>query len=383
MENERSASDPAGTISLFVCGDVMMGRGIDQLLPSPCEPTLYEPCAGSARDYIALAEQANGPMPRSVAPSYPWGDALADLDAHGPDLRIINLETSVTRCAVPEPKGINYRMSPENFAAIADAQIDCCALANNHVLDWGEPGLIETLKTIEAAETATAGAGRNIDEASMPAALTVPGKGRALVYACATTDSGVPLSWLPGPDHPGAPDHPGVNVLPDLSTARARDVGRRIGRVRKSGDLVIVSIHWGGNWGYAIPAAHRRFAHALVDEAGADLVHGHSSHHPKPIELYRDHPVLYGCGDFITDYEGIAGHESFRDDLVLMYLAELRMTGGALARLRMVPYQIRKFRLNRAAHRDAHWLRDVLNRESRRFGSSVSLDDLGQLQLEL
>jgi len=377
VSNERSAFDPPETISLFLCGDVMMGRGIDQLLPSPCEPTLYESCVNSARDYLALAERANGPMPRPVESLYPWGDALAELDARRPDLRIINLETSVTHCAVPEPKGINYRMSPENFAAIADAQIDCCVLANNHVLDWGEAGLIETLATIEAAEIATAGAGRNINAAGAPAALIVPGKGRALVYACATTDCGVPSAWLAGSDHPG------VNVLPDLSTATAGDIGRQIGEVKKPGDLVIVSIHWGGNWGYGIPDAHRRFAHALVDNAGADLVHGHSSHHPKPLELYRGHLILYGCGDFITDYEGITGYESFRGDLVLMYLPELRMTNGTLARLTMVPYQIRQFRLNRTEYRDAQWLRDVLNRECRRFDRIVRLDELRQLQLEL
>jgi poly-gamma-glutamate capsule biosynthesis protein CapA/YwtB (metallophosphatase superfamily) len=61
---------------------------------------------------------------------------------------------------------------------------------------------------------------------------------------------------------------------------------------------------------------HRQFAHALIDEAGFDLVHGHSSHHPKAIEVHHGRIILYGCGDFITDYEGIKGYESFRDDLV-------------------------------------------------------------------
>ena len=129
---------PQEVVLLFVCGDVMMGRGIDQLLPRPCEPTLYEPYMASAQEYVALAECANGPLPRSVGFLYPWGDALAELNHRRPDLRVINLETSVTRCATPEPKGINYRMSPENFAAVKDAQIDCCVLANNHVLDWGK-----------------------------------------------------------------------------------------------------------------------------------------------------------------------------------------------------------------------------------------------------
>ena len=72
-----------------------------------------------------------------------------------------------------------------------------------------------------------------------------------------------------------------------------------------------------------------RFAHWLVD-GGVDIVHGHSSHHPRPIEVYRDRLILYGCGDFIDDYEGIEGYEQYRDDLVLMYFATLSPATGEL-----------------------------------------------------
>jgi poly-gamma-glutamate synthesis protein (capsule biosynthesis protein) len=156
----------------------------------------------------------------------------------------------------------------------------------------------------------------------------------------------------------------------------------QIAAIRRVGDVVIVSIHWGRNWGYAIPSSHRSFAHALVDEARVDLVHGHSSHHPKAIEIYRNRLILYGCGDFINDYEGITGYESFRDDLVLMYLPALRTTDGALARLTMVPFQIRNFRLNRTLPEDTRWLRDVLHRESTPFGGRVELDAVGALRFE-
>jgi poly-gamma-glutamate capsule biosynthesis protein CapA/YwtB (metallophosphatase superfamily) len=175
---------------------------------------------------------------------------------------------------------------------------------------------------------------------------------------------------------------PGINLLPDFSTETARRIGTQIAAIRRVGDVVIASVHWGGNWGYAIPPSHRAFAHALVDEAGVDLVHGHSSHHPKAIEVYRNRLILYGCGDFITDYEGIAGYESFRDDLVLMYLPALSARDGALARLTLVPFQIRNFRLNRTLPEDTIWLRDVLDRESRCFGAGVTLDEFGCLRLD-
>jgi Bacterial capsule synthesis protein PGA_cap len=98
---------------LFLCGDVMTGRGIDQILPHPCDPLLHESYVKSARDYIRLAEQVNGRIPKAVKFSYVWGAALQELTHAQPDVRIINLETSITRRGAFVPKGINYRMSPE------------------------------------------------------------------------------------------------------------------------------------------------------------------------------------------------------------------------------------------------------------------------------
>jgi poly-gamma-glutamate capsule biosynthesis protein CapA/YwtB (metallophosphatase superfamily) len=99
---------------LFLCGDVMSGRGVDQILPHPCEPCLHERYVGSALDYVRLAEQANGAISRPVEFSYIWGAAGEELDRVHPDARIINLETSITRSDEYVHKGINYRMSPEN-----------------------------------------------------------------------------------------------------------------------------------------------------------------------------------------------------------------------------------------------------------------------------
>src|SRR3977135_1521224 len=81
---------------LFLCGDVMTGRGIDQIMPHPCDPLLHESYVKSSRDYIRLAEQVNGRIPRAVKLSYVWGAALQELTRVQPDVRIINLETSIT-----------------------------------------------------------------------------------------------------------------------------------------------------------------------------------------------------------------------------------------------------------------------------------------------
>ena len=139
-------------------------------------------------------------------------------------------------------------------------------------------------------------------------------------------------------------------------------------------------IHWGSNWGYGVGPDQVRFAHRLID-GGVDLIHGHSSHHPRPVEVFGGKLVLYGCGDCINDYEGITGHERYRGDLRLLYFASLQPGTGALAALRMAPMQARKLRLHRAPQADARWLGTVMQRASSRFGSRVYLQPDGLLAL--
>lgn len=360
---------------LFLCGDVMTGRGIDQVLAHPCSPVLHESHTQSALDYVRLAEDANGPIPRRVAPSYVWGAALDELDRTRPNARIINLETSITSSDDYVPKGINYRMSPENADCLVAAGIDCCVLANNHVLDWGRAGFIDTLTALEHLHIKAAGAGRNLGEAQAPVVLDIPGEGRVLVLSFASTTSGTPRSWA------ATGEAPGVNLLPDLSEATVARISGEIARVRHPHDVIVVSVHWGSNWGYDIPEQQRQFAHALVDMANVSIIHGHSSHHAKAIEVYRNRLILYGCGDFLNDYEGIRGYEEYRDDLAPMYLADLDPARGDLAALEIIPLQIRQFRLTRPARHDIEWLQQTLDRESRQFGARVELMSNSQLAL--
>jgi poly-gamma-glutamate capsule biosynthesis protein CapA/YwtB (metallophosphatase superfamily) len=363
------------TVRVFLCGDVMTGRGIDQVLPHPCDPVLYERYMSSATDYVRLAEEANGPIPRRVAPSYVWGAALDELLRAQPDARIINLETSITRSEDYAPKGINYRMSPENADCLAAAAVDCCVLANNHVLDWGRSGLVDTLESLEHLRIKSAGAGRNLAEATAPAVIEIAGKARVMVFSFASVSSGVPRSWAAA--YGGA----GVNLLADLSDATIAEVAEHVMQLRRPGDVVIVSIHWGSNWGYEIPPDQMRFAHALVEKAPVSIVHGHSSHHPKAIEVHHNRLILYGCGDFLNDYEGIRGYEQFRDDLSLMYVADISVASADLAALEIVPLQIRQFRLIRPSSQDIDWLRQMLDRESEKFGAHVALTSDARLAL--
>jgi poly-gamma-glutamate synthesis protein (capsule biosynthesis protein) len=284
------------------------------------------------------------------------------------DVRIINLETSVTTSNEYEGgKGINYRMHPKNIPVIRAAGIDCCVLANNHVLDWGRKGLAETLNTLSKAHIKTAGAGNNLAEAQTPAVMEISGKGRVLVFSFGLESSGIPSYWA------AKADRPGVNRLDDLSTATVRQIGEQVLAVKRPRDIVVASIHWGGNWGYPVPREHQQFAHQLIESGGVDVIHGHSSHHFKGIEVYKDKPIIYGCGDFLNDYEGIEGYEHYRDDLALMYFVRMTPDTGKLISMDMAPRQIRRFRSNRAAEEDVLWVQHVLNREGKPFATGVEV----------
>lgn len=354
----------------------MTGRGIDQILRRPSKPELHEEFVKDAQGYVELAEQANGPIPRSALPSYVWGDALEELEKAKPAARIINLETSVTTSESWERKGINYRMHPRNIEVLQAARIDACALANNHVLDWGRAGLIETLECLGAYGVKFAGAGRTLAEAEAPAMIGIPNEtGRILLFSMGLWTSGIPSDWA------ATSRHPGVDFLGDLSMASVHKIRARVLALKEPQDIVIFSVHWGDNWGYDIPSEQKDFAHALIDEAAVDVLHGHSSHHAKGIEVYREKLVLYGCGDFLNDYEGIRGYENFRDDLVLMYFPQVQAGSGKLLSLRMVPMQLSRFRLNRASQRDARWLCGILNREGEGLGTRFRLEGDGSLNL--
>jgi poly-gamma-glutamate synthesis protein (capsule biosynthesis protein) len=358
-----------GTIRLLLAGDVMTGRGIDQILPQPLPPVLYEPWVRDAREYVRLAESAHGSIPRPVLPAYPWGDALAALQALAPDLRIVNLETAITTCDTPwADKDIHYRMNPAHVELLAAARITACSLANNHVLDWSRAGLLDTLAALRRAGIASAGAGADAVQAEQPARLPLPGGARVLLFAWALPDSGVLPGWAAGPGRPG------VALLPDLGAGSAQQVLRAVERHRQPGDVVVVSLHWGANWVPRLPEAQRRFAHRLIDLGAADVVHGHSAHHPLPIELHAGKLVLHGCGDLLNDYEGIVAPGHLRSDVACAYAATLDRGDGRLRALQVLPFQLRRLRLEHAGAQALAWLQRHVADDSAALGLPLRLE---------
>lgn len=245
---------------LFV-GDLMLGRIVNEEL-------LYE------------------------APEYPWGDTLPVI--HGADVRLCNLECVLSDRGTPwaaTSKPFHFRSDAKNVASLRAARIDAVSLANNHILDYGAEALVDTLALLHAAGIQHAGAGRTLDEAARAATITTPAGTFGLL---AFTDN--------EPEWEAAPDQPGTLYAPvDLRDPRTRHLLERVDQTRKTVDFLIVSAHWGPNWGYVPPPGHVLLGRAFID-AGADVVFGHSSHVYRGIEIYRGRPILYSTGNFIDDY---------------------------------------------------------------------------------
>jgi len=268
---------------------------------------------------------------KSAPPEYPWGDTLPIL--HGAGWRMCNLECVLSDRGKPaHGKVFRFRSSAKNIAVLQAARINAVSLANNHVLDYGEDALLQMLELLDRAGIAHSGAGANLAQASRLATADVCGKKVGLL---AFTDN--------EPDWEATASRPGVFYAPaDLGDRRAQGVVEIVRGQRKLCDLLIVSAHWGSNWGYVPESRHVEFAHALVD-AGADLIFGHSSHVFRGIEFYNSRPIVYGAGDFVDDY---AVDPIERNDQGFIYIVET--PGGIPRGLRLYPTRIRACRVCRA-----------------------------------
>ncbi len=259
-------------------------------------------------------------------PSYPWGDMLPLL--RKADARICNLECVISDKGEPSyPKGFHFRSDPKNVSVLEAARIDFVSLANNHVLDYGDQALVHMLRLLDDRGVKHAGAGANGKEATRPAVLKV--RNVAIGFVAFTDNE---PSWK------ATDTRPGVFYVPvDPNDIRARKLFKLVEGLNGLVDVVVVSAHWGPNWGYAPPPGHQPFAHALID-AGADVIFGHSGHVVRGVEIYKGRPIMYCAGDFIDDY---AVDMVERNDRSFVFCVDFQ--GRSPERLKLYPSIIRDF----------------------------------------
>lgn len=288
-------------MNILFAGDVMLGRLVNQKL-------LRRP------------------------PEFPWGDTLPVF--READCRICNLECVISDKGRPwsaTPKIFHFRSDLKNIETLKVAGIDVVSTANNHCLDYEYDALFEMLAALELAGIRQAGAGRNLEEASRPAMFEIKGSKAAFI---AFTDN--------EPAWEAKAHKPGVHYVPvDVKDPRAKRLFDIVAAAEKTSDIVIVSAHWGPNWGYEPVPSHVPFAHRLID-SGAKIVFGHSCHVFQGVEFYRGGVVIYGAGDFIDDY---AVDEVEKNDESFLFVVSV--DEGALS-LTLCPTVIEGFHANMA-----------------------------------
>jgi poly-gamma-glutamate capsule biosynthesis protein CapA/YwtB (metallophosphatase superfamily) len=285
-------------LTLAFTGDVMLGRLVNETL-------------------------------KTMQPEEVWGDVLPHLAQA--DLRIVNLECALTNHLQPwtrTEKMFHFRADPDAVRVLQAARIDACALANNHILDYEERGLRDTLRMLNVAGIRHAGAGANAAEAAAPGMLEVQGAEHCRVALLSYTDN--------EPDFAAGAEHPGTNYLEvSLQQEMLARIANGIAQARAQGaDLVVFSNHWGANFVERPSAEFRSFARHVI-ELGADIYHGHSAHICQGIEIYQGKPILYDTGNFIDDY---AVHPLLRNDRSCLF--KLMFEHGKLCRIELLPVSL-------------------------------------------
>lgn len=308
------------TITIGLAGDVMLGRTLDPVM--------------NARGY-----------------DYPWGNMLAVM--RDTDMNIINLETTFTISNDRAEKTFNFKAAPDKITSLQHAHISVANLANNHVLDFGAEGLLETTRTLRHAGIPYVGAGQDIAEASQPVVIA---KNNIRVGVLGITDN--EPEWK-------ATDRPGTHYVDPENREEHLALFHAVAALRKEADIVIVSIHWGPNMREKPTQHFVEFAHRL-SQHGAQVIHGHSAHILQGIELYNKSLILYDTGDFVDDYRVDDG---LRNDLAAFFILEAEQEG--LLDLTIMPTRIHQYQVNKAGPEDHAWIMNRIRRLSEDLGTHI------------
>jgi poly-gamma-glutamate capsule biosynthesis protein CapA/YwtB (metallophosphatase superfamily) len=239
------------TVTLTAVGDVQLARGVGRVM--------------AARGF-----------------DYPWEQVRAEV--RGADLSLLNLECALSAHGIAIAKRYSFAADPRAAEGLARAGFDVAVLANNHSLDCGRNGLVETEAVLREHGLQPVGAGATEAEAAAPLIVTRRGLRIAILARTFVL-----------------PD--GVVYREDAPTVAAYDperIAEEVRAARRQADMVVVSLHWGVEYTRQPQESQRRIAHALID-AGATLVLGHHPHTPQPVERYRQGLIAYSLGNFVFD----------------------------------------------------------------------------------
>jgi poly-gamma-glutamate capsule biosynthesis protein CapA/YwtB (metallophosphatase superfamily) len=265
------------------------------------------------------------------------GSLLANLRAplNRADLALANLECPLTKLVAPRPKRYVFRCDPEVAVALRGVGFHALSLANNHSIDQGRDGLLDTMAALEGAGIVPLGAGRTQREAQRHQLLTVQGMRVALLAYVALIIEGVVFLE----DEPAAAQLQGETVVAQIAAARAQ------------ADMVVVTIHWGTEFRSHPSEEQRRLGHLFID-AGAELVLGHHPHVLQPVERYHDGVIAYSLGNLVFDQRRQDGRETA--------LLRCRLGPHRVADCQAYPLEIKQERPQPASAEARHRIQAIL-----------------------
>ena len=282
--SQNPPREPA--ITLVAVGDVLLARGVER----------------------RIGKYGRG---------WPFGEVAETL--RSADLAFCNLECPLSAGGIKVNKPICFKADPANVQCLAGAGFDIVSLANNHALDCGRPGLLETMHYLDKMGIACAGAGNTLAESALPTIVGVKSLRIAFLARNALYPEGV---WF-------RPD--AANIAPlDLETIEAEiaDAARRA-------DVVVVSLHWGIEYRKQPQPEQVEMARGLID-AGADLILGHHSHVTQPVEKYHGGVIAYSLGNFLFD----SPFPKCKQSMML----ECRLSKSGVADFKLIPVRIESWR---------------------------------------
>jgi len=293
---------------------------------------------------------------------YPFEEVVDILKRN--DVIFGNLEEPITAstkglAGIDEGGKYVLKNDPEAINGIIYAGFNLLSLANNHILDYYEKGLLDTMEILDRNNIAYAGAGKNLEEARNPAVLEKKGqKIGMLAYtdmAEVVYKGDPPLMFLAGEETCGVAPTRKEYILEDIK------------KYRNSFDILIVSMHWGVEYSYEPTESQVALAHEIIDR-GADIIIGHHTHRCQGVEIYKGKPIFYSLGNFLFDQNNPLNQESF--------IFEMEMEDKKLTALSGIPFKvINKSRIVPAKGAEA---KEMLEREkilSEKLNSVCRIED--------
>ncbi|HLL62648.1 MAG TPA: CapA family protein [Propionibacteriaceae bacterium] len=288
------AAEPAPTVTtLTVVGDVMLGRRVGRVI-------------------------ADDPR----APFRPLAARLSRAD-----VTVGNLESTLSTDGPPTQGGDSFGASPGVVRGLRSAGFDAVSLANNHVGDYGDRALRQTLDRLRAADLPYVGAGRNLAEARKPVVLTRNGVRIGLLATDSIGETPAATSRRAGTNRLNMPPRTG----PLNRRALAR-IAADIRALKRTVDVVVVVPHWGTQYTHRPEASQRTAARAFA-EAGADLVIGGHPHWVQGWERIGSSTVVHSLGNFIFDMD-------FQTKTREGVFVEVTLWGSEVKAVEPVPYVI-------------------------------------------